>query len=272
MPFRIGATVWTWTVMVALGIGAIEGASAQRTESPRVTIEYIAHASFMIESASGTRVLLDPYADQVWLGYDFPVGLRYDAVAITHPHYDHDGGEFRGMEVPWGPETPVFRDAGRYDVGDLRLIGVDAKHADPYGKEFGQKNVVWIIEAGDVTIAHLGDNGPLTPEVVQAMHDVGSVDILMLPVDGAEHILTFEAVHEVIEALAPRVVIPMHYRIPELEPADGPTDLGPVDPWLESRPAVRRLDANVWPVESLEGIERGTVVVFRPSSDVPRPR
>ena len=41
-------------------------------ELPSVTIEYLAHASFVILAPDGKRLLIDPYADRVWIGYDFP--------------------------------------------------------------------------------------------------------------------------------------------------------------------------------------------------------
>ena len=44
--------------------------------SGSVTIEYIAHASFRIVSPAGQSVLIDPFASQVWLGYDFPPGIE----------------------------------------------------------------------------------------------------------------------------------------------------------------------------------------------------
>ena len=46
---------------------------------------------------------------------------------------------------------------------------------------------------------------------------VGRVDVLMAPIDGEEHILEYTAVAAMREALSPAWVIPMHYRIAELE-------------------------------------------------------
>jgi hypothetical protein len=63
------------------------------TGRAQVTLEYIAHAAFVIE-ADGTRLVIDPYNGARWLGYEFPEGVEADAVAITHPHYDHDAGYY----------------------------------------------------------------------------------------------------------------------------------------------------------------------------------
>jgi glyoxylase-like metal-dependent hydrolase (beta-lactamase superfamily II) len=77
----------------------------------QVALESIAHACFRIHSASGARILIDPYASRGWLGYDFPRGLATDAILITHPHYDHDGDEFlfwrAGREPPHGPRPDL---------------------------------------------------------------------------------------------------------------------------------------------------------------------
>lgn len=183
----------------------------------QVTLEYVAHACFVVQSPGGTRVAIDPYNGYRWLGYSFPEGLKAQAVLVTHPHYDHDASYY------FGPEVPVFRSPGEYSVGDIRLRGVAGRHADPYGAEFGQTNTLWVVETGCLRIAHLGDTGPLTPAMVAGL---GRVDIVMLPVDGQEHILKNAEVEAIRAALRPGVTIPMHYQIPEL--SDLPKDLGPM--------------------------------------------
>ena len=203
------------------------------TVAAEVGIEYIAHACFVIESPEGTRIVIDPYNAQRWLGYGFPQEVEANAVLVTHPHYDHDASYY------WGDAVPVFREAGSFSMGDVRLQGIVGRHAGPYGKDFEQKNTIWIVETGGLRIAHLGDNGPLTEENLKEM---GRIDVLMLPVDGLDHILKTVEVAAIRDALNPAVTIPMHYR---LEGFLGlPRSLGPLGPWEEKQSGVERLPSN----------------------------
>src|SRR5437867_2626365 len=148
-------------IRCVLALVAITFLSSYGHAQDSVTLEYIAHACFRVTSPSGKQLLIDPYASRVWLGYDFPPNLRADAVLISHPHYDHDGGEAMHRPVPWPPKTLVLRQPGTNQIGDIRVIGYAGKHADPWGKEFGQSNTIWLIEVAGLRIVHLGDNGPL---------------------------------------------------------------------------------------------------------------
>ena len=210
-------------------------------DSTKVDIEYIAHASFRIKYKN-TTVLLDPFADKIWLGYNFPKGITADAIFSTHPHYDHDGGQFRGYSPYWKDKIPFYQDAGSYAIGGFEITGFKGKHCDPYGKEFGQKNTIWKIKVGDLSIVHLGDNGPLTP---QNYTDLGAVDILLVAIDSKYHILKKDELETVLNTIGAKVVVPMHYRIPELEThANKPEDLGEIEPWLVGKQNVVRLIGN----------------------------
>ena len=230
-------------LLVVAGATALSGCAPQEAPPEAgVTIEYIAHASFKITSSTGISVLIDPFASRVWIGYDWPEGIEADAILITHPHYDHDGGEYRGMPVPWTEGTRVIREPGRYEIGDIIVQGLVGKHADPYGKEFGQINTIFVVEVDGLRIAHICDNGPLTESNYMAL---GRIDVLMSPADATDHILATDDIDTMIRRLEPRWFVPMHYRLPDLEPnADEPADLGPIDPWLEGRQGVVRLETS----------------------------
>ncbi len=71
---------------------------------------------------------------------------------------------------------------------------------------------------------------------------LGRVDVLMLPVDGDDHILKSAEIDAIRDALRPRITVPMHYRLEPL--TELPRSLGPIEPWLEGRSGVERLETN----------------------------
>jgi len=236
------------------------GSSMTSEAAPAIEIEYIAHASFLLRADDGTELLIDPYASRVWLGYDWPDGIEPDAVLITHPHYDHDAGRYRDMPFPWSDDVPVVDAPGELTLGAFTITGVEGKHADPYGMEFGQLNTLMVIEAHGVRIAHLGDSGPLTESMIAGL---GEVDVLMMPGDGVDHIISPETTAAILAALDPEVVIPMHYRLPDLEiEEDSPSDLGNIEPWLNGRSGVQRLGSHVTRVSPADLAGKPRILVF----------
>jgi len=241
---------------------------AQRDLS--VIIEYIAHASFLITAPSGENLLLDPYGSRIWIGYDFPERIDADTVLITHPHYDHDGGTSRGQQPPWPETATILREPGIHKVDGFGVLGVAGKHADPYGKEFGQTNTIWVLDVAGLRIAHIGDNGPVSQ---QAAAEIGDVDILMMPIDSEYHILKEQEIQSVLRQLNPGILVPMHYRIQDLEPVEGePDDLGGIDGWLENKSNVHRLGSNHLTLSSGDLPGELEIVVFDHSPLLQRPQ
>jgi L-ascorbate metabolism protein UlaG (beta-lactamase superfamily) len=235
----------------------------------QVAIESIAHSCFRIHTARGARLLIDPFASHLWLGYDFPRRLAADAVLITHPHYDHDADVLIGHQPPpWAPDVRVLRDPGAYKVSGVTVRGIRGKHADPWGKEFGQTNTIWLLELDGLRIVHMGDNGPLTEANLQ---ELGRVDILMMPIDGKYHILKEAEIEAIRKALHPRILIPMHYRLPDLEPSgDFPQGLGEINPWLAGQTNVVQLESNMATFTAGSLLPSQVVVVFPHSPKVLR--
>lgn len=201
-------------ILAAVGAERMRGVKGQPRPAPPA-LEYVAHASFVVESPAGTRVVLDPFNSDRWLGYAFPRGLEADAVLVSHPHYDHDASYYF-------PLAPAFRRPGRYQVGDVAIEGHAGRHAGPYGQDFGQVNTVWVVDTGGLRVAHLGDNGPLGDAMLSSL---GRVDVLLAPMDAQDHILGREAMDALRQRLRPRLIVAMHYRL------DGfhglPASLGP---------------------------------------------
>jgi len=259
--FALGATV----VAISLCSVSLNTLAAGKG----VSIEYIAHACFRVTSPSGKQLLIDPFASRVWIGYDYPAGVDSDAVLITHPHYDHDGGVSVDHPPPWPDTMTVLREPGTYGFDGVEILGVAGKHADPYGKEFGQTNTIWLLEVAGLRIAHIGDNGPISEE---AAAQLGDVDILMMPIDSEYHILKEHEIQAILGQLNPSVVIPMHYRLGDLEPdADEPGGLGDIDGWLKSRNNVRRLGTHQTTISADDLPGSYEILVFEHSPIMKRP-
>ena len=241
--------------MLAVVMGALWIPGAARAD---VTIEYVAQACFIVESESGTRVAIDPYNGNLWLGYDFPEDLTADAVLVTHPHYDHDASYYFGS-------VPTFTQPGTYRVGDITITGIEGKHVDPYGAEFGQLNTLWLIEVDGVHIAHLGDNGLPRRAALAA---IVQINVLMIPADGDDHILKPNEIASVRDVLQPSITIPMHYRVTEL--SDRPASLGPIEPWLARQTGVNRLATHTFALAPGALPTEPEIWVPRPSPTVRR--
>ena len=121
--------------------------------------------------------------------------LRVHKILCSHDHHDHNAVD-QAEEVPFDGPCP------------FSIRTVETFHDDQGGALRGT-NVIHILSAGGVTVAHLGDLGhPLTAEQVKA---VGPLDAALIPV-GGYYTIDAEEAKAVCGALSPRCVIPMHYR------------------------------------------------------------
>jgi L-ascorbate metabolism protein UlaG (beta-lactamase superfamily) len=75
------------------------------------------------------------------------------------------------------------------------------------------RNTVFLFEFDDLTVCHLGDLY-IVPTQAQVEEALGEVDVLLIPVGGDTSLLQAA---EVVSLLEPRIVIPMHYHVPDIE-------------------------------------------------------
>ena len=203
-------------------------------------LEHLGHACFRLTADDGTRLLIDPFSSRYWLRTRFP-WVFADGVAITHDHPDHAAiGEVAGaptrLALDVSPTAPPEQTA---ELGPFRVHAFATPHDRRYTGGQPLTNLVLAIDVAGMRIVHLGDvQAPLSEELCA---ELDPVDVLLAPIDDLGHILDAAQLAEIVDRLAPRLLVPMHYRVP-LPGAPRIDDLGTIDHWLESAPRVKRLE------------------------------
>lgn len=166
-------------------------------------IKYIGHASFFIKTKTA-KIVTDPFNPTM-------VGLKYprqeaDVVTLSHAHPDHsylEGIKGEPLVLDW---------PGEFEKNEVRIYGYQSFHDKEEGAQRGP-NTMYKFEAEDMTVLHCGDLGHILGDV--SVEEIGSVDILLVPVGGFFTINAEEAI-KVINEIEPSIVIPMHFGRPEL--------------------------------------------------------
>jgi L-ascorbate metabolism protein UlaG (beta-lactamase superfamily) len=191
-------------------------------------ITWVGHSCFEIRTDDGI-VVTDPFIKEV--PYVFP-RLTADVVTVSHGHDDHNASGRVG-----GHPT-VIQTAGEHGAAKgLHVTGIPSWHDDAGGARRGA-NLIFLIEAERLVLAHLGDLGvPLTDEQRSAL---SRVDVLMVPVGGYYTIDAATAATLARSLPNVRVVFPMHYRTELI--ADWP--IAPVDEFLRTMDNVRHIGSS----------------------------
>ena len=191
-------------------------------------ITYLGHASFLLETAAGTRIVTDPYGQDI---LPHPV-VKAHVVTASHEHHDHcDYSQVKGDYVIVNTEKDVT-------FLDVKITCVPCWHDEVRGKKRGP-NRAYIFEADGLKVAHLGDLGEAPTSALIAA--CSGADALLIPVGGT-YTLTGAEAAAAAKALQPKLIVPMHYRCPGHSFAVISTEepfLAALDPELP----VHRLDA-----------------------------
>jgi len=222
-------------VMAALAAVAMTQ-DAPTAEAPGVTLRYFGHAFFLVTSAEGVRVAMDPFGK---IGYPMPE-VEADIVTISHEAYDHNNAALitgkpevlRGLEPGGRTWTRV-----EFRRKDVQIATLPAYHDKVQGKERGL-NSIFVVEASGVRIAHLSDIGDMPPE--ETIRTLGRVDVLLVPVGGGHGIEAAEAT-KIVDRLKPAVAVPIHYKTA----ATAWSALPDERPFLDGKPRVKRVGNSV---------------------------
>jgi L-ascorbate metabolism protein UlaG (beta-lactamase superfamily) len=169
-----------------------------------VGLNFLGHASFLIESPQGVTIVTD-YNDMIRA----PVTPDIVTMNNAHPTHYTDAVEpgvkfvLRGWDPAGGIATHHL------DYRDVKIHNV-ATNVREYGGSGGTRyngNSIFVFDVADLCLAHLGHlHHTLTPG---HLADLGPIDVVMVPVDGA-YTLNQDDMIAVLQQIKPKIAVPMH--------------------------------------------------------------
>lgn len=164
-------------------------------------IAWLGHSCFRLRTGE-MAVITDPFPDSIGLRMGEPQAV---AVTVSHQHDNHSYWQ------NVGGDPKVLQGPGEYELSGIYITGIMTPKGE--GDPEAKRNTAYLIEMENVRLCHLGDvSGALSMGQVEQLVPV---DVLFLPAGGVCTVEIPQAL-EMVQRLEPRVVIPMHYRVPEL--------------------------------------------------------
>src|SRR5580704_11642830 len=166
-----------------------------------VGLTFLGHASFLIESPDGVRIVTD-YNDMIRA----PVTPDIVTMNNAHPTHYSDNVE-AGVKFVlrgWDPAGGVA--ARHLDYRDVKIHNVPTNVREFGGTRYSG-NSIFVFDVADLCLAHLGHlHHTLTPG---HLADLGPIDVVMVPVDGA-YTLNQDDMITVLQQIKPKIAVPMH--------------------------------------------------------------
>jgi L-ascorbate metabolism protein UlaG (beta-lactamase superfamily) len=169
-----------------------------------VTVTFLGHASFLIETPGHVTAVTD------YNGVNIP-SFPPDIATMNHAHPSHytDQPDPRIRHVLHG-----WREDGKparidLTVGDLRVTNLptNIRDWDGAGTEY-YGNSIFIFQSAGLCIAHLSHLHHLL--TADDLATLGQIDVVMAPIDGM-YTLSHTDMATVLGQMHPRLVLPMHY-------------------------------------------------------------
>lgn len=173
----------------------------QKTETP-VSITFIGHSTFLIESPGGVKIATD-YNDYV------RPDVVPDIATMNRAHSTHytlsPDPSIKHVLRGWGENDSEAKH--ELTLGDVYVRNVPTNIRDWQGGTIFGQNSIFVFEIGGLCIAHLGHlHHTLTAAHLDAL---GRIDVVLVPVDGS-FTLNTDGMVEVLKQIDAPVAIPMH--------------------------------------------------------------
>jgi len=195
----------------------------------KTKIKWLSHAGFQITSGGGKVIYIDPWFDNPVSTFKLENVDKATLVLVTHDHFDHVGQAPEVVKKTGGllvanvetakrlqtdsqiPAEKVcyfgygMNTGGKLEYEGITITMTQAFHSTATGSPCG-----YIIRLEDgTTLYHAGDTGIFSS--MKLLGEIYKIDVAMLPIGS---VFTMDATQAVwaVKLLAPKVVIPMHYK------------------------------------------------------------
>ena len=195
----------------------------------KTKIKWLSHAGFQITSGGGKVIYIDPWFDNPVSTFKLENVDKATLVLVTHDHFDHVGQAPEVVKKTGGllvanvetakrlqtdsqiPAEKVcyfgygMNTGGKLEYEGISITMTQAFHSTATGSPCG-----YLIRLEDgTTLYHAGDTGIFSS--MKLLGEIYKIDVAMLPIGS---VFTMDATQAVwaVKLLAPKVVIPMHYK------------------------------------------------------------
>ncbi len=188
-------------------------------------ITWYGHAAFLIET-EGRRIILDPYRSPDSGGYE-PIDEPADIVVVSHEndrYHSHLGQIVPPFDLVKALELPP----GGREVQGIRF---EAVHVFETPERLPEDEVTIVhFRAEGIQVTFLGDLGhPLTEA---ELAPIRGAEVVLLAAGGPPTI-EIAAIPPLLDAIGPRLILPMHYLTQKIN-----LSIQPVDRLLDVLPDV----------------------------------
>lgn len=148
--------------------------------------------------SSDTVLLTDPFktCSEALRG-----GSQVNIVTVSIEEPDHATYQ----ELPGKPR--LIQGPGEYEILTISIRGLATRCRNSQGQQ--QISTLYLIEAEGITLCHLGSLGEMPSS--RQVEELSQADVLFVPTGGGLS-LDHKQAAEVINLIAPKIAVPIHYR------------------------------------------------------------
>ena len=177
-------------------------------------LKWYGQAAFSIRSTDGVTVITDPYTPET-AGY-VPI-LEPADVVITSS--DNDSFHCRADLIQGNPiainALAVAQDGGQRTEKGITFRAIESMEALNHRYHDPDANAMYRFEIDGMSIGHMGDVGnALTLEQIDFFRGVD----VFLALAGGHPTIELDDLKTVLDAVKPRLIVPMHFRTLRLKP------------------------------------------------------